>query len=127
MDSSSDAYVTGYTTSSNIPTTPDAYQIGIEGVVSAFVTKLNASGSVLVYSTYLGGDNLDFANGIAVDLRGNAYVTGETLSADFPTGAFQTSLAGRFDAFVTKFRFAPSIIVAPTDSSSVSGALAIRT
>ena len=70
----------------------------------AFVTKLNATGSGLVYSTYLGGSGSEFVCGIAVDGAGSAYVTGGTTSTDFPTtaGAAQTTNAGVFDAFVTK-------------------------
>ncbi len=63
---------------------------------NAFVSKLNSSGSALVYSTYLGGSGGDVGNGIALDSSGNAYVTGYTDSSDFPTtaGAFQTTLRG---------------------------------
>src|SRR5437879_10397533 len=69
----------------------------------AFVTKLDPTGSALLYSTYLGGSDYDWGQGIAVDADGNAYVTGETRSIDFPTtaGAFQTTSRGS-DAFVTK-------------------------
>ncbi len=66
------------------------------------MTKLNCSGNGLVYSTYLGGDYRDYSCGIAVDADGNAYVTGETWSSDFPTQeAYQTD-QGLADAFVTK-------------------------
>ena len=78
----------------------------------AFVTKLNATGSALVYSTYLGGGGYDSGRGIAVDNAGNAYVVGETSSKDFPTvnpiqGARAGGLQGDgvsqdVDAFVTK-------------------------
>lgn len=69
-----------------------------------FVTKLNADGSGLVYSTYLGGSGDDFGNGIAVDSSGNAVVVGQTASASFPTlNAFQSTLSGASDAFVTRF------------------------
>jgi hypothetical protein len=79
--------------------------------VDAFVSKLNSSGSALVYSTYLGGRLGDAGNGIALDSGGNAYLTGSTLSRDFPTtaGAFQTTLRGSQDAFVSKFSFAAGI------------------
>ena len=62
----------------------------------AFVTKLNPTGTALVYSTYLGGTDSDIGYGIAVDTDGNAYVTGETDSIDFPTtpGAYQTTYGG---------------------------------
>ena len=68
------------------------------------MTKLDATGSGLVYSTYLGGSDIDFGFGIAVDGAGSAYVTGYTASTNFPTtaGAAQTTNAGGFDAFVTK-------------------------
>ncbi len=57
------------------------------------MTKLNAAGTALVYTTYLGGSGYDYANGIAVDGSGNAYVTGFASSTNFPTtaGAFQTT------------------------------------
>ena len=60
------------------------------------MTELNPTGSGLVYSTYLGGSDYDYGGGIAVDTSGNAFVTGITFSADFPTtaGAFQTTLDG---------------------------------
>jgi Beta-propeller repeat len=75
------------------------------GGSDAFVTKLNPAGSGLLYSTYLGGSgSYDLGSGIAVDAAGDAFVTGVTNSTNFPTtaGAFQTTLAGENDAFVTK-------------------------
>ena len=90
VDSSGDAYVTGATTSNDFPTTAGAFQTVNPGTVNPFVTKLNANGSALIYSTYLGGnDNLggDQCDGIAVDAAGEAYVTGTTSSSDFPTTA----------------------------------------
>ncbi len=70
----------------------------------AFVTKLKTDGSGLIYSTYLGGSGDDFANSIAVDSSGNALVVGQTASSSFPTiNAFQSTLSGANDAFVTKF------------------------
>ena len=70
----------------------------------AFVTKLNATGTAVVYSTYLGGSSVDAGYGIAVDSSGNAYVTGATASTNFPTtaNAFPAALGGGSDAFVTK-------------------------
>jgi len=92
VDSAGSAYVTGYTAYTDFPTTSDAlFQkapgAGICGnsiCRDAFVSKLNATGTALVYSTYLGGSSIDYANAIAVDSFGNAYVTGVTRSADFP-------------------------------------------
>jgi hypothetical protein len=104
VDSSGNAYVTGGA-DSNFPTTPGAFQTSIHGDSNAFVTKLNPSGSALVYSTFLGGPVDSFGAGIALDSAGNAYVTGTTRSTSFPVtpGAFQTTLSGTFEnAFVTK-------------------------
>ncbi|MDD3136155.1 MAG: pectinesterase family protein, partial [Methanoregula sp.] len=110
------AYVAGYTSSTNFPTTTDAYQKTYGGNIDAFVTKLNADGTALVYSTYLGGTATDSGYSIVVDTSDNAYITGYILSTDFPTtaGAFQESLKGSPDAFVTKFSFSNSPIAAFT-------------
>ncbi|MFZ3375368.1 MAG: SBBP repeat-containing protein, partial [Chthoniobacterales bacterium] len=104
LDGDGNAIVTGYTHSADFPTTPTSAQPAIGGGYDAFVTKLNGSGSALVYSTYLGGTGDDFGGSIAVDRSGNAYVTGSTLSPNFPTtpGAFQAAPGGGYDAFVTK-------------------------
>jgi hypothetical protein len=97
VDSAGNAYVTGITGSTNFATTAGASQtIYGGGSEDAFVTKLNSTGSGLVYSTYLGGGGgfgNDEGRGIAVDPAGNAYVTGNTNSPNFPTtpGAFQTT------------------------------------
>ena len=74
------------------------------------MTKLDATGSGLVYSTYLGGSDIDFGFGIAVDGAGSAYVTGFTRSTNFPTtaGAAQTTHAGESDAFVAKIATLPT-------------------
>jgi hypothetical protein len=105
VDADGNAYVTGSTRSDDFPTTSGAFQTRRRGSQDAFVTKLNPTGSVLVYSTYLGGSNVELSGRIAVDAAGSAYVTGGTSSADFPTtaGAFDTSFnGGSADAFVTK-------------------------
>jgi hypothetical protein len=102
LDAKGNAYVTGLTDSSDFPT-EQAFQPANGGLHDAFVTKLSRDGDELVYSTYLGGSNIDDGNSIAVDAKGNAYLTGDTLSSDFPTEqAFQPANAGLFDAFVTK-------------------------
>jgi hypothetical protein len=81
----------------------------------AFVTKVNASGTALVYSTYLGGTSDEFGNGIALDSAGNAHVAGITGSADFPTASpIQAALRGDFDAFVTKLNSAGSALLFST-------------
>jgi hypothetical protein len=104
VDSAGSAYVTGFVTSLDFPTTPGAFDTTFNGVHDAFVAKLDPSGSALVYSTYLGGSDQDIAWGIAIDSAGNAYVTGETRSPNFPTtpAAFDTELTGLQDAFVAK-------------------------
>ena len=109
VDSTGAAYVTGRTCSAGFPTTPGAFQTSYAGVFGsdcndAFVTKLDAAGAALSYSTYLGGSTLDIGNAIAVDSHGSAYIAGYTLSTNFPTtsGSFQPTAVAPFDAFVTK-------------------------
>src|SRR5206468_6916767 len=80
VDTSGNAYVTEATDSSDFPTTPGVFQPNLAGSDDAFVTKLNPTGAGLVYSTYLGGSNVEQSFGIAVDASGNAYVTGFTQS-----------------------------------------------
>ena len=106
------AYVTGLT-QYNYPTTPGAFDRTLDGDVDAFVTKLNASGSALAYSTFLGDGDIGF--GIAVR-DGRAYVTGATRSSDFPTtpGAFDRTFNGSEDAFVTKLNVSGSALGYPT-------------
>src|SRR5206468_12408882 len=115
VDSNGNAYVTGTTDSVDFPTL-SAFQDALagEGSQDTFVTKLNAAGSALVYSTYLGGSGLDEGRAIAVDAGGNAYVTGATSSTNFPTQSpIQTNLGGA-DAFVTKLNAAGSTLVYST-------------
>src|SRR5437016_685340 len=103
VDATGNTYVTGFTTGS-FPTTAGAYQTTFGGGTDAFVTVLNALGSALLYSTYLGGSGDNDGYGIAVDTTGNAYVTGST-TGSFPTtvGAYQTTYGGGgTGAFVTK-------------------------
>ncbi len=103
VDSAGNMYVTGDTTSTNFPTL-NALQTSFNGGnYDAFITKINASGSALIYSTYLGGGGFDTGSGIAVDSAGNAYVTGLTGSTNFPTlNALQPALSNTFSAFVAK-------------------------
>ncbi|MBD3159515.1 MAG: hypothetical protein GF309_12045, partial [Candidatus Lokiarchaeota archaeon] len=99
----SNAYVTGYTESSDFPTT-NAYDATYDGTHwDSFVAKLADNGQSLVYSTYLGGSDSDYGYGIAVE-NGYAYITGYTESADFPTSnAYASNHAGGvIDSFVTK-------------------------
>jgi hypothetical protein len=104
VDSAGNPYVTGYTYSSNFPTTPGAFSVKIRGGSDAFVTKLKPDGTGLVYSTFLGGGGFDSGEAITVDSSGSAYVTGQTLSSNFPiTPTAFSSSQGKSDAFVTKF------------------------
>jgi hypothetical protein len=117
LDSGGSAYITGYTTAADFPIT-DAVQdehgglrpIGDEDGLDAFVSKFSPDGTSLLYSTYLGGDRLDIATGIAVDAAGSAYIVGNTRSANFPLfDALQCAIVQRGtagdddrDGFVTK-------------------------
>ncbi len=116
VDASGNAYVTGRTDSTNFPTTMGAFQTADPPGRDAFVTKLNASGSALVYSTYLGGNGSeDQAWGIALDASGNTYITGQTNSSDWPTASpVQAAFGGFFDAFVTKLNATGSALVYST-------------
>ena len=107
-DSSGNAYITGYTESYYFPTQDPIQSYHGGGYRDAFVAKLNASGSGLVYSTYLGGSSDDQGYGIAVDSLGNAYITGYTESSNFPTqNPLQPDYGGAFDAFVVKLTDLP--------------------
>jgi hypothetical protein len=112
VDSGGNAYVTGVTGSVNFPV-KSAVQPALAGVTNAFVTKLNSAGSGLIYSTFVGGTGSDAAAAIAIDSGGNAYITGNTSSTDFPvtSGVFQSTYGGSTDAFVAK--------IAPSGSSLV--------
>ena len=112
VDKNGNAYVAGFTRSTDFPTTAGALQPrymqngGGDPRGVAFVTKLNPTGSALAYSTYLGGYNLDVAFAIAVDSSGDAFVCGETFASNFPTtpNAFQRGIHGNggSNAFVSK-------------------------
>lgn len=127
IDLSKCPYITGYTNSTDFPTTPGAFQTTNGSSYSAFITKFSQDGSSLVYSTYLGGTNSTYARSIAVDSQNNAYITGYTMASDFPTtvGAFQTTLAGYLCGFVTKLSADGSSLEYSTylggDTSSIGG------
>lgn len=112
VDAQGNAYVTGYTLSFDFPATPDAFQQGnaSNGPTSqdAFVTKLNADGTAVIYSTYLGGNDYEDNARLALTSTGDVYVGGRTYSPDFPVtqGAFQaqphSASSGAAEGFVTK-------------------------
>jgi len=108
VDPLDNAYVTGETRSANFPTSGSPFQAALSVAPDAFVTKLSATGSALVYSTYLGGSQPDIGRGIALDPSNDAYVVGETNSANFPTASFQAVFGGVTDAFITKVRESPA-------------------
>jgi hypothetical protein len=127
VDGSGNAYVTGFTQSPDFPTTPGAFdRTGAAGNnLDAFVTKLNATGSALVYSTFLGGSNFEWGRGLAIDAAGNAYLAGQTKSSNFPTtgGAFDRTFnvddcprcgIDQYDAFVAKLNPSGSRLVFST-------------
>ena len=118
VDHAGSAYVTGITSAANFPgTAASAIQPALAGGEDAFVTKLNAAGTAIVYSTYLGGSGLDQGWGIAVDGAGNAYVAGLTESTDFrgvSAASLQGSLSSEESGFVTKLNAAGSAIVYST-------------
>lgn len=122
LDSIDQAYVTGRTESVLFPTTAGAYDISLGGVCDAFVSKFNATGSHLLYSTFLGGSSLDRGNDLVTALQDYVYVyvTGATSSFNFPftAGALDGGYNGNDDGFLTQFRFeaagAPVLSVTPT-------------
>ncbi len=117
VDAKGSAYLAGYTTSPDFPT-ESPYQATLQTKSSGytgFVTKLSPGGDALEYSTYLGGGGDDTANGIAVDSKGSAYIAGETSSTNFPTqSAYQGTLLGTYNAFVTKLTPAGNALVYST-------------
>ena len=119
VDTSGNSYITGTTSSVNFPT-KNAYNSTYGGSVDSFLTKFDSSG-LLVFSTYFGGNNSDIASGIAVDSSGNAYVTGFTLSDDFPTKqAYYPTHFGYYQQFLSKFSSTGKLIFSTFVSGSIS-------
>jgi hypothetical protein len=106
--------VAGVTFSGDFPTRTTPYP-NFGGASDAFIVKLNAGGTTLVYSTYLGGSNSDESLGIAVDGTGNAYVTGDTYSSNFPTrSAPYPNHSGGKDVFIAKLNASGTVLVYST-------------
>jgi hypothetical protein len=104
VDPAGNAYAVGGTSSANYPTTAGSFDPFFNGGLDVFVTKLNAAGNALVYSTFVGSAGSDRADALALDTAGFAYVTGVTWSPGYPVtaGAFDVGFNGASDAFVTK-------------------------
>ena len=109
VDASGRAYISGWTYGTDFPTTPDGIQLTPGSGVTGFLTIVNINASSILNSTYLGGSGASSVYGIALDPSFNIYLAGMTGSADLTTttGAFQTTLAGSYDGFVTKFNALP--------------------
>ena len=110
VNSIGEVYLTGLTASTNFPVTSNAIATNLNSVAffgfytnDAFVVKFDASGTNLLYSTYLGGSAADTGVAIAVDANGGVYVAGDTFSSDFPTNSSSLVFGGLWDAFVLKF------------------------
>ncbi len=103
IDNSGNAYLTGAASSSDFPISSGAFQANLKGDYDCFVFKIDNQGNA-VYSTFIGGGSDDEAFGIAVDNSGNAYITGETYSDNYPqaNAPFQHSRHGGYDAFLTE-------------------------
>ena len=109
-------YLGGNTYSANFPTTAGAPDTTLSGLYDGRLTKINSTGTAILFSTYIGGASLDLVNAVVVGSGGNVFVAGQTLSSDFPVtpGAFQTSIGGSTDAFATKFSSTNGTIVYST-------------
>lgn len=114
LGSNAEAYITGWTFSSDFPT-ENPYQAGFKGVIDAFISKFGSSGSMLSFSSYLGGSSYDYGYGIVLDPEGGIYLTGETKSSDFPTEKpYQPNLRGGSDAFITHLDSSGSTLIYST-------------
>jgi hypothetical protein len=115
IDASGNAYVGGRTEASDFPLKGPIQASFGGGSDDGFLTKLNASGSALVYSTYIGGSEYDQGRALAVDAQGNAYLTGITESANFPTkNPIQSRFGGQQDSFALKVNSAGSALLYST-------------
>jgi hypothetical protein len=109
-------YVTGYTASSDFPTTPDGFDLAFGGATDIFMAEFAIASGRLAYSTFVGGTGADAGFGIAADEQGGVYVTGRTSSGDYPTtaSAFDSNLDGSVDAVVTKLQVGGPVLTYST-------------
>jgi hypothetical protein len=116
VDTLENAYICGFTTGSDYPITKNAYQKTFNGEEDVFITKINPSGSDLLFSTYLGGSGVDLASGIFVDKDLITYVCGGTKSTDFPVTreAYQKKHIGDLDAFIIELNASGSELLTST-------------
>jgi hypothetical protein len=134
VNAAGEAFVTGVTADATIdfPTTAGAFDETHDASIDAFVMRLNASGTGLIYSTYLGGSADDSAAGIALNAAGEAFIAGTTSSGTFPTtpGAYDSSHNGSYDAFVTRLNATGSALIYSTflgsGSNDFGNAIAIN-
>ncbi|MBK7691729.1 MAG: SBBP repeat-containing protein [Bacteroidetes bacterium] len=121
IDSLGQMYFSGQTDSSSFPISLGCYDDSYNGFTDVFVTKLNAAGDSVLYSTFLGGNNTDLSAGLALDKFGDVYVAGSTLSAySFPTtlGSYNQTPYGNYDIFVSKLKLTSCPVVMATASSN---------
>lgn len=104
VDAVGDIYIAGFSQSANYDTTAGVVLTSLQPMTDGIVTKLNAAGNALLFSTFFGGSGSDQAKGIAVNSNGEVFVTGQTNSTNFnvPAGGSAQTLAGNLDAFVMK-------------------------
>lgn len=123
VDQEGSAYVTGYTSSSDFPTTPGSFDPTYNLGGDAYIAKLNASGTELVFATFLGGSGWDEGRALHTTALGEIYLMGTTSSADFPTtpGAFDTSYNGQGDGFVAQLSSDGAALVFATYIGGQSG------
>ena len=121
LDRPGHAYVTGETYSANFPTTTGAYDDTLSGAADGFLARLSAPGSVLDYSTYLGGSSDEIGYGVTMDNARRAYVVGETYSADFPvtSAALDTNYSDG-EAFVAKLSVGDTTTPEAIDDLSIA-------
>lgn len=115
QDTGSDIYISGETLSSNFPT-KNSYQASRSGSdQDLFLARISSAGSELIFSTYLGGDSVDFGGSIDLGPEDNVFMTGTTWSDNFPTrGCYQAARMGKYDAFVSRFASSGSVLLYST-------------